>query len=264
MVTLAGIGAAAQGIGSLASSFGLGNDEGPGFMEQRNNNEALLKDQTIWNNYEAPQYRVAAAVKSGKEYGLHPLSLLGVQPVGGNTSTYVDGGANNVDMAQLGQGIDRALNSGRTQTQKRLDELALEKAELSNDYLEVQIAGAKRSIANSGASPTLGNKGLSGSTSSKLPLSSSDLVELVKDQEVTSKLNRKDTTAGNHPAWSDYKTGRMKTRLPKADGGWAEAIGELPIWYKYPKMAEILYKTYEDYTPGYWMAKKYKQWKSRK
>lgn len=32
--------------------------------------------------------------------------------------------------------------------------------------------------------------------------------------------------------------------VPKTDEAWAEAIGELPLFYKYPKMAEIAGKRF--------------------
>ena len=163
---LSGLGSFASGIGSLAGAFGGGGQSAGRALSsqveaQKGLNKYLATNSPSW------------AVQGAKAAGLHPLTVLGQSPSAGPiTSTSSN---NKPDLAALGQGIDRALNAGRSETQRKLDTLALEKAQLSNDYLRTQIAGAQKAINNSG---------------STVPLTSYTLAGNDKHPPTTSKSNR--------------------------------------------------------------------------
>jgi hypothetical protein len=148
--TPAGISAAgsfASGLGSIASAFGLGGNDGPSFRTQ-------LNDSIVAQN-EHMHYGALRAIRSGKQLGLNPLTLLGKSPINGFTAQY-NSPQKGPDLEALGQGIDRAANAGRSMIQRKLDEEALEHARLQNDYLKTQIAGSQIAIANTGATVPVG------------------------------------------------------------------------------------------------------------
>lgn len=175
-----------------------------------------------------------------KKHGIHPLTMLGA-PAYSGPSIQMNGAKEKpgVDFNALGQGIDRLANVGRNQTQRKLDELALEQASLSNDYLRVQIAGAQKAITQSGASAPFGNMDSSGNASPLLPIRPNSSVRVVKDEQITKNSSDSGKTAGNHAGFMTLDLGGGYTaEVPKSDE-WAESIGEMPVWYKYPKIAEI-------------------------
>lgn len=152
--TLSKIGTFAGGLGSLASGLGIGgggSGAGAAARTAKSVGEANLQ-----NSYASARNLPKAIVKGAKRAGLHPLAVLG-SPVAASQGVSVGGGAssNGFDPASIGQGIDRALNAGRSGVQRKLDELALEKAGLENDYLRTQIAGSQRAITNTAAVPSL-------------------------------------------------------------------------------------------------------------
>jgi hypothetical protein len=224
---------ASQFAGNLVGSVGqsLFGQDGPSVGEQQNNSLKYLKDSIKLQNNEAIQQRVAAA----KATGLHPLSVLGANVNGGATFQTSSKEKPNIDFAALSQGIDRAANANRTSIQRKLDTLALEKAQLSNDYLRTQIAGAQKSIAN-----TAGTKPLRDNTD---PTNNVDRVRVVPDEQTSKSKNDTGRTAGKHAAFKLYDLGNgMQMEAPYNEEGWSEAIGEMPFWYKHPKMAEALLK----------------------
>ena len=229
---IAAAGSFLSGASSFLGGFGIGGGE------KRPRYQDSLNAQ-MW----AQRNQVNTAMELSKKHGIHPLTMLGM-PSAGSPSAYIEG-SKGPDLNAMGQGIDRMANAGRSDTQRKLDELALEQATLSNDYLRVQIAGAQKAIAQTGATIPYGSKGLAGSVSPRLPLDRSDLVEVVKDQEITKNPNDTGRTAGQHAAYRDYDIGYGHTvTMPYNEEGWAEAIGELPLFYKYPKMAEVLMKRF--------------------
>lgn len=240
--TLSTVGGFLSGAGSFLGGLGIGGgkkSKTPSMEEQLQAQRASQRELDV----ERPSWIRAGAEKAG----LHPLAVMGISPASGG-NFYLDGGQEKkgIDLQAMGQGIDRMANAGRTGIQRKLDDLALEQAQLSNDYLRVQIAGAQKAIAKSGATTPMGGADLAGNASSRLPLKPSDLVEVVKDEQVAK--NPKDTgkTAGSHAGFMTIDLGNGQTaEVPKTDEGWAEAIGELPFFYKYPKMAEIMSKRWQ-------------------
>jgi hypothetical protein len=144
-MSLASLGSLASGIGSVASAFGGGGD----FSSKDYFSQLKL-------NYRDMQRRLtnlpSAMVKGAQLAGLHPLTAMGVN-VGSGTATPVI--KNGPDFAQMGQGIDRALSAGQDKLTRQLQELALEKAGLENDYLRTQIAGSQKQLLQTGRPPVL-------------------------------------------------------------------------------------------------------------
>lgn len=137
----------------ILSSFGFGGskkDKTPSIEEQLQAQRASQRELDV----ERPSWIRQGAEKAG----LHPLAVMGISPASGG-NFYLDGGQEKkgVDFNALGQGIDRLANVSRTQRQKELDDLAVEQAKLSNDYLRVQIAGAQKAIATTGQTVSYGS-----------------------------------------------------------------------------------------------------------
>lgn len=148
------IGSVASGLGSLASGLGLGG-KGSNWKGMRSGYEM----QREYSNYAAQDALTNEKRRLRhlqKDIGLHPLSVVGTGNSYSAPSVSVGGSSDNgVNFAEMGQGVDRAVNAGRSAVQRKLDELALEKAQLSNDYLRTQIAGSQKALLanNSGAVP---------------------------------------------------------------------------------------------------------------
>ena len=58
---------------------------------------------------------------------------------------------------------------------------------MSDDFLRTQIAGSQLAITRSSETVPLGVKGLSGVSSSRLPLNSADLVEIMADKQTSGR-----------------------------------------------------------------------------
>lgn len=241
-LTIAAVGKAASGIGSLASAFGLGRDKGPSPEEQTNHNLNYERKRLDLVEGLTIPTRVAAAKKAG----LHPLSALGVSPSSGSIGINYDQ-SSGPDLEALGQGIDRALSVGRDKVQRQLDQLALEKAQLENDYLKTQIAGSKQEILRSAATPSTGF-----SSSSGVDGVSSDRINHVASVQVANKKGDVGLEAAPSPMWKEFKLDNDRSiRLPPN-----QSIDELGMIMGTIKGAELAYKNFEKYTPGYWLAKK--------
>jgi len=236
---LSGFGQAAGGLASIASAFGLGQNDGPSFQTQLNDNLTATRKITRAQNYHALEARIEAA----KANGLHPLTAVGGGTTAGSMqAVYKDKGP---DLDKLGQGIDRALNAGRNATQRKLDELALEKAGLENDYLRTQIAGSQAAI--SGTAGTVAIRSNSDDTGN---------VELVPHKQTSKHADDSGRAAGLPPAFVRYDVGNGQTiELPYSEEGPSEALENMPIGLDYLKAAELYGKRYFKKTPGYWLAK---------
>lgn len=242
---------------SILSAFGFGKKQkkGPSIEEQLAAQRASQQQLDL----ERPSWIRQGAEKAG----LHPLAVMGISPASGG-SFFLDGGQQKqgVDFNALGQGIDRAANAYRTSTQRKLDELALEQAQLSNDYLRTQIAGAQQAIVRSGQAVPLDpirDTGDSSGVSSRLSLGSDGRrVVINPDKQVASAVSDTGRSAGKHPSFMTIDLGNgMTAEVPRTDDAWGESIGEMPIWYKHPKMAEILSKRH---LPKLWEKKYSKKW----
>lgn len=241
---MAGIGSFMSGASSFLGGLGIGGGQKTprfsptikawGLDPKKNNLTDLTRHQIMTD--------IGAKMSASKKWGIHPLSMLGLPSTAQGASAYVDGGSSGVDLEAMGQGIDRMANAGRGHVQRKLDELALEQATLSNDYLRVQIAGAQKAIASAGATIPMDNSSASGNYSPRMPLNQSPGVSIVKDQQTAKNSKDSGKTAGNHAGFMTLDLGNgMTAEVPKSDE-WAESIGELPIWYAWPKIAEIATK----------------------
>lgn len=140
----ADVGGFLSGASSLLGAFGFGSKKkkGPSPEEQ------------IALNKMAQTAEFDTRMELGKKHGIHPLTMIGA-PAYSGSGIYMDGSRQEktIDLNAMGQGIDRLANVGRTQVQRELDDLAIDNAKLSNDYLRVQIAGAQKAVASSGQTP---------------------------------------------------------------------------------------------------------------
>lgn len=211
-------------------------------------------DSTRVNNYEALRGRLWAATEYGKEYGINPLTALGAPVISGNPVEITGAekhNPNGVDVREIGQGVERAVNAYRGKVQRQLDELALEKAQLSNDYLRTQIAGAQKAISSTASNPSF-------PTSSSLdvvPSVNSDRIRNVKSESVSHKKGDVGQEAASSPMWKKFHLDNDRSIMLPPN----QSIEELGILMGSIKGAELINKSYDKYTPGYWLAKKRKQ-----
>lgn len=271
--TLANVGGFMSGASSFLGGLGIGGGQKTprfsptikawGLDPKQNNLTDLTRHQIMTD--------IGAKMGASKKYGIHPLSMLGLPSTSQGASAYVDGGSSGVDLNAMGQGIDRMANVGRSQVQRKLDELALEQATLSNDYLRVQIAGAQKAISQSGQTIPLDNSDPSGNNDARLPLKHLPGVNVVADKQTAKNPRDSGSTAGKHAGFMTIDLGDGQyAEVPKTDEGWAEAIGELPMFYKYPKMAEIMIKRWAPAFTKKKYSKKYlapwdpRRWKNSK
>ncbi|MBX2833764.1 MAG: hypothetical protein KTR28_02210 [Micavibrio sp.] len=143
----------AQYINGVANTGSLWMPAISAFSKSGKNKGQKPANQFQWQydkDKEFAQNAIQWRVNDAKQAGLHPLSALGQSPAMSNSASYIQSPEKGVDFHALGQGIDRAANAGRNQTQRELDNLRLERAKLENDYLKTQIAGSAQAITNSG------------------------------------------------------------------------------------------------------------------
>ena len=230
--TIAGI---ASGIGSLASGFGLGSSKGPKAAD-------VFDWQKKWEKKKAldgPSW----LVKGAKKAGLSPLAVLGTQPIGSPTVS-VGGSDNSFNPAEIGQGVSRALNAGRSAVERKMDDLLLEKAQLENDFLKTQIAGSVRAITNTGGTVPISSSPSTGTGGN---------VVVVPDTQVSKDKNDSGRTAGTHAAMSVYDLGNGQTiELPYSEEGPSESLESIPWPFNILKWAELGYKRNWKHTPSGW------------
>jgi len=138
----AGLGPVFSGLGSIASGLGFGSKK-----KKPPSRQALRKDARLDTIAD-----ISARVEAAKRAGLHPLSVLGIQPSGSMTSVT---GGDSFDPASIGQGIDRALNAGRNSIDRKIQEQQLEKLKAETDYVKSQTAGSVKAIMDTGAVPSM-------------------------------------------------------------------------------------------------------------
>ncbi len=189
----------------------------------------VMERQSIMN-------RTKAYKDAGAKHGFHPLALMGNIPTSSYSSYLPDQGrkfSKSADLvSDLGQGVARAVAVGKNSAQRRLDDLAIENAELSNDYLQVQIAGAQRALTNQALPPP---------------------VEIIPDLQTAGRSGDTGKTAGDHPAFKSWDMGKgREMELPWSDEGIAESMEGLPWPYAYAKMVELLFKRKAD---KFWWSK---------
>ena len=155
--TLATVGKAAAGLGSLASGLGLGGAKGDGF--DRSEQAAWLKDQHDIDLHYKPKHieaeirhKVDQTMKAAKEQGVHPMYLLGNAPSANSPSFsgFSSGGSGSAgkDYAQAGRGLGKALGSiASSKFDKEMQDLGLRQARAETqkseygayaDYLELR------------------------------------------------------------------------------------------------------------------------------
>lgn len=260
--SMAAAGTFMSGASSFLGGLGIGGGEKrpryQPYYKAMLGPEAPKKYNGATMNSMIDQISFDGRMQSAAKHGLHPLTVLGVPTSGSSPTAYLPG-SSGPDLNAMGQGIDRMANAGRSQVQRKLDELNLEHATLSNDYLRVQIAGAQKAISRSGATIPLDGTSPTGNNSPRLSLASTAGVSVVNDEQTAKSSKDSGTTAGNHAAMMKLDLGNgMTAEVPKSDQ-WAESLGELPIWYAWPKMAEIAAKRFT----GEKIRKPLKAWTNR-
>lgn len=160
--SMASIGSFMSGAGSFLGGLGIGGKQKRPSYRPYMKAMGLPKGASLVDAQKLQiQGDFDARMAAAQKHGLHPLTALGVSTSQASPTAYLPG-SSGPDLNAMGQGIDRMANVGRSGLQRQLDELALEQAKLSNDYLKVQIAGAQKAIASTGATPAMGSVAGSG------------------------------------------------------------------------------------------------------
>lgn len=215
-LTAAGAGSLLEGFGTAVSSlFGGRGKRGASWQDQIGINTLAMREhwQELMNN--------------AKKHGISPLVALGAQPyqppyqsgtpIGGDSRPDV-GGA----IANLGQGISRASLVGADNLERRLAELQLKNAELQNDYLTVQIAGAQRRLNNTGLPPA---------------------IDIIPHEIISKNPADSGIPAGQPSGFMVYDLGDGQTiELPFSEEGPSEALENLPFPIKQFKTFELYVK----------------------
>lgn len=153
--TLSAVGTAAGGLGSLVS--GLGGLFG-GKKTSTPNIDAQYGYAHKWREAEFRQ-----KMNLGKEYGFHPLTMLGAQVSSGGVSPVFDSASDNPDIGEsierMGAGVSRAANAYKAQEAEQFDrkvaQAQLEGIELENagKLLANQRAASELRLMNSPGTP---------------------------------------------------------------------------------------------------------------
>lgn len=222
--TAAGIGAGTTSAligagGSIASSllnnvFSGGSKKGPSMKDQIG-----IQGDLTWDQLQTRH-------RFGEKYGIHPLVMMGINPSSGGLvpQNYDTGGIK-------GQNLGRAMAAGiQGYQQKQLSQLAVERARLENELLKTQITNINRSpgTAQVQAATNIPGQGQ---------------VQITPPEQFTKKPGDSGTIAGKHASFKDYDQGKgLKVNAPYSEEGMTEALGETPVWYRYPKWVEIVFK----------------------
>ena len=216
------IGEFASGLGSFASALGFGSKKkkAPSIQAQ----VYAAGDMA----YEQLNGRLKAASQARDLYGIHPLAALGA-PSGGGSVSFQSGNDRMYDLEQMGQGVKRALNAGRTAVQRRLDELAIEKEEANIDYIRSQTAASQKAISRT--SSTVAIRGNPDDTGN---------VEIVPHKVTSKDSVDSGIAAGLPPAFVTYDAGNGQViELPYSEEGPSESLENLPLGLDYVKFAEL-------------------------
>jgi hypothetical protein len=229
----------------------FGGDDGPGFQEQLNNQRVALRDLT--------RQKWAETFRAADKYGIHPLVALGANQTHDGTMPvdYSAGQSSANKWSQLGSSVSRAteaLMTERERLQNRLLESQIDGQEISNAKNASDLA-----VATTGAPP--------------------GMIESLASQSVSSAVNNEGVEAAESPLYKKYKMGNnshiyglSQDAQETVEGfghiggsalGLAALLGTIPLYARDVAQAggkTKWYKKINKYTPGYWLAKK---WKSR-
>lgn len=219
----------------------------------------IWAQQARYSNKLATEFdasQIQRRVADAKLAGIHPLAGVGISPSSGPSISV--GGISDTKSfpTGMGQNISRAVEAVATRDERAqataMNGLSLERARLENELLRYQITNVARATTPSlpgSQSPLIAGQG-----------DAHRRVVVVPDEVTASAKGDTGITAGSHPGFQEYDLGNGRTiQLPVGDGGVAEALEGLPVPYTYGKIAEMLYKRYDRYTPGYALAKLFKR-----
>lgn len=143
MVTSSLISAGSSLLGGLAGSSGPSPRKL--MAQQHYYDQQMMKKQMQW--------RASDITKASRNYGIHPLSLLGQPVVGSSVSAVGGSGGRDIGsaLANAGQDVSRAVAAYQSKEQRQqariLSELSVERAGLENELLRSQIATQRSQIA---------------------------------------------------------------------------------------------------------------------
>ena len=101
---------------------------------EKNNHRGREAREAVYNS-------VAQRVKAARDWGISPLYALGAATYSGAISTGGDNGLGSLgaSLSDMGADIGRAVAAGQSAEERALQNLALQRAALENDYLKAQI-----------------------------------------------------------------------------------------------------------------------------
>lgn len=177
-------------IGGIAGAFlDYGNSQSSAKSQAAANawNQAFSREQFEYQK-ELARNQIQWKVEDAKKAGLHPMAALGLSsmsysPVSGYAQGFDYNNGVGQSLVQMGQNIDRAIQTGRDREERRKAEalqdiqfaLSTENQELQNDFLREQIYALRAKTALQMGPPAPSTRGLGksysvdGQSDSKLP-----------------------------------------------------------------------------------------------
>jgi hypothetical protein len=223
-----------NGIGSLTSAFGGGSSSARASRLAKEAEDRQLQNSLLY----AEKYP-ARVVKGAEIAGIHPLAALGINPsLSGGSHVSTGAEVSN----QMGQNISRAAKAlqsvGDRAHMRKMEDLALERAQLENDLLRGQITNVHKATT-----PAIGTGRNDGQ--------GNGVVEVTPDRQISKRKGDKGLTAGQHAAMRKYDLGNGQTmELPFNEEGPSEAIQSLPWPVSLIKWGELAYKRNWKKTPS--------------
>lgn len=161
-LTWAGAGSFLSGAGSVLGGLGIGGGEK---RPRASDAVKYLLGTKTDKNGKPISYSKAQGIhqsnmftylmQSGKDHGIHPLAMMGFQPAATPQIPVMSPESNSWNPSEIGQGVHRAASAFKSEAEREMQELALERERLSNDYLKTQIAGSVQRIAQQGLPPSV-------------------------------------------------------------------------------------------------------------
>lgn len=211
---LAAIGQLAAGVGQLASGAsgffgrGGGTPDNSTFYQNWRNDDLANAQRNREMQYEFAQNGIRWRVEDAKRAGIHPLAALGA--AGASSTPIAIGPGYNVDhgrpdrgpdigssLAQMGQGLGRAMAATQTKVERQLTafELMRQEQQIRSGDLDIAIKAAQ--LAKLGAAANLGPGMPTSVSSASIPGSSGTGVYEAKPPEVPNPdPNHQGQTAG--------------------------------------------------------------------
>lgn len=168
---IGGVGQLAGGVSGLFGGGGQSSWTGAqnaNMMQNWRNDDLAFREREFQFQQEMAKNGIRWRVDDAKAAGLHPLAALGASSGSYSPVSVVsaapqgqegyDGGGIGKSLADMGQGLGRAISATQTPEEKKmtaLDLIRIEGAHLDNEYKKMLIAAEAKKLTQAGTGPGL-------------------------------------------------------------------------------------------------------------